>query len=244
MASALALAPLGKTTDEILPQALACQPEYIIVMTATVAFQAAMANGEVDTLLIFFNRHVPAGKTSSVTCDNAKGGWDIADFLLQTGHRKMAYIAGTPDASTSIDRGSGFAKRCAVDGLTVAEVKDAKVFSYHDGYAEAHRLLSRTPDLDAIFCANDLVALGAIDALRYDLGLGVPDDISVVGFDDVSMASWPSHVLTTYRHPVQRMVTAMVNLNKQVDADPDCEAIAKFIPGELVIRKTHKERRR
>lgn len=234
--------PRGHTPDEVLPQALAYQPEYVIVMTATVSFQTAMASADLGTHLIFFNRYVPDSPTFSVTCDNARGGWEVADFLLQTGHRRMAYIAGTPDATTSIDRGRGFAERCRAAGLEIVEDQESELFSYEDGYAAAKRLLTRHPDVDAIFGGNDIVALGAIDALRYELGLSVPDDVSVVGFDDVAMASWPSNRLTTYRHPVRRMVQATVDLIAQIDEQPECEPSARLVPGELIARRTHRER--
>jgi len=234
--------PAGKTPDEVLPQALSYQPEYVIVMTATVSFQHAMAAEEAGTKLIFFNRYVPDTRTFSVTCDNERGGWELADFLIGTGHRRMGYIAGTPGATTSIDRGKGFIDRCAADGLDVVEDHQSNVFSYEDGRAAAVRLVTAHPDLDGIFCANDIVAMGAIDGIRFDLGMDVPGDISVVGFDDVSMAAWPSHSLTTYLHPMHRMATATVNLIKKLDEDPTAEPVAIKIPGKLVIRSTHANR--
>jgi DNA-binding LacI/PurR family transcriptional regulator len=235
--------PAGKTPDEVLPQALRYQPEYVIVMTATVSFQKAMATAEAGAHLIFFNRYVPGTATFSVTCDNERGGREVAAFLVATGHRRMAYIAGTPGATTSIDRGRGFVEGCEREGLAVVTDNRAQVFSYEDGHAAAIRLLRADPYLDAIFCANDLVAFGAIDALRHELDLDVPRDISVVGFDDVAMAAWPSHALTTYRHPMQRMASATVDLIKEIDDDPTMPPVARLIPGELVLRRTHRDRR-
>lgn len=234
--------PLGLTPDEVLPQALLYKPECVIVMTATLSFQNAMAAAEAGSHLIFFNRYVPQSNTFSITCDNERGGREVADFLLHTGHSNMAYVAGTPDATTSIDRGRGFVVRCAEAGITVAQDNMARVFSYEDGYAAAQRLLAAIPDLDGIFCANDIVAIGAIDGLRHELGLDVPGDISVVGFDDVSMAAWPSHALTTYRHPVRRMAAATVELIKEIETDPGLAPVARRIAGELVLRGTHRSR--
>jgi DNA-binding LacI/PurR family transcriptional regulator len=235
--------PSGRTPDEVLPQALLYQPEYVIVMTATVSFQNAMAVSAPGPRLIFFNRYVPNSNTFSVTCDNALGGRAVAEFLVRTGHRRMAYIAGTPGATTSIDRGRGFVEGCAAAGRDVLQDTFARVFSYEDGRAGANRLMRANPDLDALFCANDLVALGAIDALRHDLGLRVPHDVSVIGFDDVAMAGWPSHALTTYRHPRRRMVAATVELIKQIDNNAAMAPIDIRIAGELIVRSTHRDRR-
>jgi DNA-binding LacI/PurR family transcriptional regulator len=234
--------PPGRTPDDTLPEALRYRPEYIVVMTATVTFQRAIAGAAAGTHLIFFNRYVPDAKTFSVTCDNRLGGRELADFLIRTGHRRMAYIAGTPGATTSIDRGRGFCERCAAAGLKVIEDDGADSFSYENGRAAAHRLLARDPEIDAIFCANDLMALGTIDGLRFDLGMKVPEQVSVVGFDDVAMACWPSHSLTTYRHPTQRMAQATVELIKEIDVNPSLTPVAVRVPGQLVPRGTHIDR--
>ena len=235
--------PEGKTTDEVLPQGMLYQPEYIILMTATVSFQRTMATIDTGTHLIFFNRYVPETETFAVTCDNKRGGRDIAEFLIETGHRNMAYIAGTPDATTSIDRGHGFVERCAEAGLTIVRDNLPEVFSYEDGYAAACRLIRAVPDLDAIFCANDIVAFGTVDALRHEMKRDVPGDTSVVGFDDVAMAGWPSHALTTYRHPMRRMAAETVRLIREIDDNPDMAPVHRSIAGEMVPRNTHRDRR-
>ncbi len=231
-----------RTPEKILPQALSYKPEYVIIMTATVSFQSAMAVIEAGSHLIFFNRYVPGSDTFSVTCDNELGGRAAAELLVRTGHRNLAYIAGTSDATTSIDRGHGFAMGCADAGLTVARDNQARVFSFEDGFAAARRLLASIPDLDGIFCANDIIAIGALNCLRHEMGLNVPGDISVVGFDDVAMAAWPSHELTTYRHPVRKMVDATLELIQEIDDDPDLAPVARRIPGRIVERATHCQR--
>lgn len=232
----------GRTAEETLPEALRYRPEFIVVMTATVTFQRAIASAGAGPHLIFFNRYVPDTKTFSVTCDNRLGGRELADFLLSTGHKRLAYVYGTPQATTSIDRGRGFSERCAAAGLKVLEDHGADSFSYENGRAAARRLMAREPGIDAIFCANDLMAIGLIDGLTFDLGIKVPEQISVVGFDDVAMADWPSHSLTTYRHPTRRMAQATVELIKEVDVNPSLTPVAVRVPGQLVPRNTHIDR--
>lgn len=232
----------GRTAEETLPEALRYRPEFIVVMTATVTFQRAIASAATGPHLIFFNRYVPDTKTFSVTCDNRLGGRELADFLLSTGHKRMAYVCGTPHATTSIDRGRGFSERCAAAGIKVLEDSGADSFSYENGRAAARRLLARDPEIDAIFCANDLMAIGLIDGLTFDLNIKVPEQISVVGFDDVAMADWPSHSLTTYSHPTRRMAQATVELIKEIDVNPSLTPVAVRVPGQLVPRHTHIDR--
>jgi DNA-binding LacI/PurR family transcriptional regulator len=178
-----------------------------------------------------------------VACDNIAGGEAIAEHLIKLGHKRLAYVAGRPDASTTVDRWRGFAGRCARHGVPEPIREEGGGFSYQAGYAAAQRLLSRTPRPDAIFGANDIVALGVIDAARREFGLTIPDDLSVVGFDDIAMASWPAYSLTTVRQPVQKMIQSTVDTVRRLVKRPtERRKLVKFA-GELIERNTVRKRR-
>jgi len=233
---------VGQTSDEVLPLALHYQPDIVVVLAATLSFRAALESVEAGTSLIFFNRYIPNTPTHSVTCDNVRGGREVADHLLDLGHGRLAYIAGPQDATTNTDRWAGFSKRCRERGVEHLDYEEAGVFSHDAGYAAAVRLLSGDGRPDAIFCANDLLALGALDAARREFRLDVPKDLSIVGFDDISMAAWPSLALTTYRQPARRMIAATIDLVKQITIDPNSEPVSTRIAGHLVIRETTEKR--
>jgi DNA-binding LacI/PurR family transcriptional regulator len=108
---------------------------------------------------------------------------------------------------------------------------DAGEYSFNAGAAAAHRAAALKPD--GIFFANDILALGGLDALRHELRLQVPGDVSVVGFDDIEMASWPSYRLTTIRQPVSEMVSSAV---AAVTAPETARANSISLPGSLVER--------
>jgi DNA-binding LacI/PurR family transcriptional regulator len=91
---------------------------------------------------------------------------------------------------------------------------------------------------DAIFCANDLMALAAVDVISREGGLRIPDDIAVVGFDDIPMASWPAYRLTTIRQRLPVMVEEAVDLLGRLMADPDMAGVSRLVPGILVERST------
>ncbi|GAB5468317.1 MAG: LacI family DNA-binding transcriptional regulator [Rhodospirillales bacterium] len=232
----------GETADKVLPLALHYQPDIVVVLAATLSFRAALESIEAGTNLIFFNRYVPDTPTHSVTCDNLRGGAEVADHLLSLGHRRLAYIAGPLDATTNSDRWEGYSSRCRERGVEQLQHEEAGAFSHDAGYAAASRLLASESPPQSIFCANDLLAMGALDAARRAFGLQVPRDLSIVGFDDISMAAWPSLALTTYRQPTRRMIATTIDLVRKVIADPDLKPVSKRVAGRLVVRETTGER--
>ena len=230
------------TPDDILPDILNFQPEFIIVLTATVSFSSSIEQAYSQSHLIFFNRYVPNSNSFAVICDNYQGGWDVADYLLTNHHQYLAFVAGTPESTTSLDRWRGFSTRCMEAGATLFLDEQAERFSYQDGYDGTLRIMKRHHNLDAIFTANDVMALGAIDALRHQLNKRVPEDVSVIGFDNLYMSSWPCHNLSSYHHPVTKMVSTTVKLIRDLDADSNIEPYMQKISGHLVIRKTTQAR--
>ena len=162
----------------------------------------------------------------------------IADHLIDIGHRRPAYLAGFQNASTTMDRWRGFQERCQARGVNDVQREEAHEFSYEAGFRAAIALMARTPRPDALFGASDIIAIGAIDALRAELGLRVPGDVSVAGFDDISMAAWPSLSLTTYSQPLDQMITATVNLIEEIAIGAEVEAVESQIKGDIVIRKS------
>ena len=234
--SMLFTVPEGQTSDEILPKAMAYQPEFVILMAATVSFQATVDAAADGTNLIFFNRYVPGSPSFSVTCDNAQGGRAIAEHLVQAGHRHLAYISGTPDATTNLDRWKGFSERCAELGIDDVREEPAFAYGYDAGYQAALRLCDSSGPPDAVFCANDILALGALEAFRGELGLRVPGDVSLAGFDDILMAGWPSHSLTTYHYPIHRMIAETIELIDKISTYPNYEPVSIVVQGHLVVR--------
>jgi len=184
-----------------------------------------------------FNRGQDDPRLTDVTSDNETGGRRATEFLIEGGHRRIAHISGWQGASTGRDRAEGFARAMAGAGLTP--------FAVLDGMYDCDRATAITRDLfsdannrpDAIFAGNDHMALTVMDELRHGLGLSVPEDVSLVGYDDVPAAAWPSYALTTMRQPINRMVTATVEaILDQIDGM--AAARKTLIESSLVIRKS------
>lgn len=186
--------------------------------------------------VILFNRRGEAGgATSGVTGDNDGGARSVAAFLAAGGHRRFAFIAGLDASLASREREAGFARYLHEQGHD-APLRDNGGHTYSGAAAATRRLLLRPDRPDAIFCANDLMALAAIDVARSEFGLAIGSDLSIVGFDDITMASWPSFSLTTYGQSTEAMVDATIELTQSARAGHP--ASQRMVPGALVIRSS------
>ncbi len=144
-------ASASRSSDEALRILLRYQPDVAIMLAATLTSAAATACHEAGTPIIFFNRYASNGDSWAVACDNVAGGEEIAEYLIDRGHKRLAYVAGRPDASTTVDRWRGFSGTCARRGVAAPIREEGGSFSYQAGYAAAQRLLARNPRPDAIF---------------------------------------------------------------------------------------------
>jgi DNA-binding LacI/PurR family transcriptional regulator len=229
----------GNATDrvqQVVDELLDYQVDGII--TASVAMTSDLTTRclVAGIPVVNFNRGQDDPRLSEVTSDNVAGGRRAADFLIAGGHRRIAHVMGWQGASTGRDRADGFRQAMAAAGLTS--------FAMIDGMYDRERSAAVTRELcqgserpDAIFAGNDHMAFAVIDELRHGLHLRVPEDISIIGYDDVPMAAWPSYALTTIRQPVNRMVAATVDaILGQIEGD---KAPRKTrIDGPLVVRRS------
>jgi DNA-binding LacI/PurR family transcriptional regulator len=147
-----------------------------------------------------------------VDADNEGGARIAVGHLLDRQRRRIAAIAGPQDMAVGVTRLAGYREAVAVAGGAVAEeLVEYGDFSEASGAAGMRRLLDRRPDLDAVFVASDLMAAGAIRALR-ERGRRIPDDVAVVGFEDSPIARQTDPPLTTVHQPVERMGREMARL--------------------------------
>ncbi|MGQ9667180.1 MAG: substrate-binding domain-containing protein, partial [Anaerolineae bacterium] len=186
----------GAELEEILPMALQYRVDGIIITSALLSSPLADECARLGTPVVLFNRYSLDTKVHAVCCDNVAGGRMVADALLDAGHVRIAYIAGELGSSTNRDRELGFTQRLAERGARLYARADGD-YTYESGYEAASKLLRLDSPPDAIFCANDLMAMAAIDAARCEMNLRIPEDISIIGLDDIPMAALPKYQLTT-----------------------------------------------
>jgi len=174
---------------------------------------------------------------SAVGADNHEGGRLAAHALVQAGCKRIAYMAGLENTSTQMEREQGFREGLAELGASI----HARVVGHYtdEGARHATRVLfSRDRRPDALFAANDLMAIAAIDTLKSEFRLKVPMDVSVVGFDNIPQASWPSYGLTTVDPGVDQMVSESVRLLIELGRAPGIPNQQIRLPVRLVTRSS------
>ncbi|MDQ0393273.1 LacI family DNA-binding transcriptional regulator [Labrys monachus] len=234
----LVVASPTRNEEEAVRVLLSYHPDLVVMLATTLSSAASASCRKVGTPVVFFNRVGSDENSYAVTCDNVLGGRLIADHLIDRGHRRLGFVAGRPDASTNVDRWHGFQARCAERGVAPPASTGGVAFSYEAGFAGALDLLNREEKPTALFCANDILAIGAMDAARRGLGLSIPADLSVIGFDDIGMASWSSHALTTVRQPIARMIDRTTALALALARGNAVQPAVERLPGELIDRNT------
>ncbi len=187
--------------------------------------------------LVLFARYSSNPNTISVCCDDVAAMKDITKHVLERGYRHPVFVAGPQTTSAHLLRKETFLKYWKqVTGSLPAHI----VVNAYDSKLAYQRVcgflqgLDRSEYPDVLVCENDALAMGAIDAIRYNFGLKVPDNIAVTGFDDVPSADSPHYRLTTYRQPLTDMAEALACVLK---ADPLPCALDRFI-GRMVIRES------
>jgi len=184
--------------------------------------------------LVLINRAEP--DVDSVRCDDGGGARLAFEALRAAGATRLAVINMADPSPSLLAREQAFAACAAARDLALAVVR-AGHSDYEGGQEAARRLLVQGLHPDAVFCVNDLMAFGALDHLR-GAGLRVPDDVSVIGFDDVPMAGWAAYRLTTLRQDPARIAREVIaNLDRR-SADPHLPPLSVIVPVELVVRGT------
>ncbi|MEM8803162.1 MAG: LacI family DNA-binding transcriptional regulator [Pseudomonadota bacterium] len=221
--------------DRVVEEILDYQVDGIVLASVDLASDISDRCQSAGVPVVQFNRRQDAESHCVVTSDNYSGGRRVAEFFTAGKHERIGYIAGWESASTQRDREAGFAQGLKDAGATLfaREVGNYQLERAQD----ATRRMFGTKDLpDAVFVANDYMAFAAMDVLRSELGLKVPGDVSVVGYDDVPIAAWPAYDLTTIRQAADEMVSETIAiLMDQIEDRADSPRQIK-IDAPLILR--------
>ena len=227
-----------QSIDNVIEEILDYQVDGIIAASVSMSSGLSERCRTAGVPMVLFNRAQDEPNMSAITSDNIEGGKKIAKFLISSGHKKISYIAGWEGASTQRDREAGFISILNDAGLSLHSRKVGNFVLEESREATRSMFLNNPPE--AVFVANDHMAFAVMDTLRYELGLKIPDDVSVVGYDDVPAASWPSYSLTTVQQPVNIMVRETVEILIEKIENPEARPQKIKVDGPLILRKSAK----
>ena len=181
--------------------------------------------------VLFYNRPGDDG-CASVSCDHLASGSIIARHVLDSGRRRIALIRSYKDSFVGNERMRGVEEELARGGArVVAEFRGD--FGYDRGFAAVSEWASETVDYDAVIAANDMMAIGAKDALVHKFDKRVPEDVAVAGFDGIEAAGWLSHGIASVDQPVEHMAKAAVEMMAMRIEDKSLIAERRLFPGRL-----------
>lgn len=220
--------------DKVVEEILDFQVDGIVAASVAMSSDLSKRCRNSGVPMVLFNRSQDDPLMSAVTSANIDGGRKVAEFLLAGGHKKIGYIAGWEGASTQRDREAGFIQGLKAAGVEL-HAREIGNFVLEQAREATLRMFAQDPP-DAVFVANDHMAMAVMDTLRFELGLKVPGDVSVVGYDDVSTAAWKAYDLTTVRQPANRMVAETVDILLTKINDTSAAPRHVEIDGPLIVR--------
>ncbi len=188
--------------------------------------------------LVAIDPHRDSTDFPAVISTNRIGAMSAMEYLLGLGHRRIGFIGGRPDLQSAVRRLQGYKDSLQEAGIPIdPDLIQSGDFTQQAGYVGARRLLSLPDPPTAIFAANDKSAIGVIEAVR-ELGLRVPDDISVVGFDNIDEAAYINGGLTTVDQALDEMARTAVQLLMDLINGKTLDKMLYRIPTRLVIRSS------
>ncbi|MEV8565170.1 LacI family DNA-binding transcriptional regulator [Streptomyces sp. NPDC051322] len=222
--------------ENLLDQSL----DGVVLATATTESSLPAQLDRRGMPYVFLNRDTGKRGDYASVVDNEGGGRLVADVLVGLGHRRIAGIFGSSNTTTGRERELGFRLALADAGIGLPEDRVARgSFEYDTGYEALPFLLAAAETPTAVFCGNDVVAIGVLNA-AVAAGIRVPDDLTVIGFDDLPMADWEVFRLTTVRHDLCELsYQAARLLVRRINGEADPAGERLILPTEFVPRATH-----
>ncbi|OGO09334.1 MAG: LacI family transcriptional regulator [Chloroflexi bacterium RBG_13_60_13] len=188
--------------------------------------------------VVVVDREIPGVSVDSVLTDNERGGWLATDHLIKLGHCRIGCITGPSDLTPSADRVRGYQRALQESGLPVeSELVVKGEFQSESGHRAAHSLLGMEDPPTAVFACNDLMAVGVFGA-AYERSFQVPDQLSVVGFDDIRLASFTNPPLTTVAQPKHEMGALAARMLLDRMQDPEMAPRRRLLETKLLVRRS------
>ena len=222
--------------DQVIERVLQFHVEVAVVTASAMTKVMTEEITRNDIPVVLFNRFIPGTQVSTVYVDPLDGSRKVAEYLLEKGHTNIGYVHLKFEADEETEKRIGFYS--ALRQKQIYQIQEeTSGYNYKEGFEAGLRMLSGPNRPTAVFCTSDLIAMGVMDAARYNLGLRVPEDVAVVGYDNIEMASWKTYDLTSVCQPIANLVDETIEIIKyHLENDGEEKPIVKMIEPELIIR--------
>jgi LacI family transcriptional regulator len=228
-----------KTERKLVETLRARRVDGFIIATSKLSHPIIDNVAESGTPIVLINRTTDRDDISSVISDNASGIRAAVDHMVELGHRRIVHIAGPSNLSTGRDRAKAFEESMRNNKIPInkTDIFLCEQYSIAEGYAATKQIFATRNDVTALVAANDRIALGVLQALR-DLKLSCPDEVSVVGFNDMPFADLVTPALTTVR--VNQYGLGAQSAELLLDRLADSSTVTKTVvlPVKLVVRSS------
>lgn len=227
-----------KNILDVLQEANSFQVSGLIIASATLSEQLTEQNIPTRIPVVMINRQTTSKYYCSVASDDIGSSRFVADYFISKGFHSFAFLSGPSTTPSSTKRQQGYIDRLSEWGYFHPYIIKSD-YTYESGYDAMNRLLMMNPPLPlAILCANDLIALGAIDAIRQNSTWHIPEDISLIGYDDIVEDEWKAYQLSSMQMPIEQMIDVAFEYLNNYNEDPWLLSGKHLFPCTLIERKT------
>lgn len=225
-------------SESAVDRLIAYQVDGAIIAAGSLSPQITEQFLRLNIPMVLLGREDPDGKVPAILTDNYAVGQRVAQHFISQKRTRLGFVSGRLDGQASRERQRGFIDTVVKAGYGAPLCIANSDYSYQSGFDAGLSLMAQQPDMDGIFCACDALAFGAMDALRLVLHRSVPQDVSIVGCDDVPQASWSGYELTTVAQPTVKLVEqAMETLWQAMEKKSGVSSSIR-LPPTFVQRRT------
>jgi Transcriptional regulators len=226
----------GLTSDDTLPGILTSKNVKGIIWVSRIAESHIIQLKQLGIASVLISNSIQG--FTSVLVDNIGGSFEAADYLIKLGHRDIVFINGISGYLNSVERFDGFRRALCNSGIELNQKNIIEGdWTFEGGYAAMNSIFKRSVKPTAVFAANDMMALGAIKAIR-EAGLDTPSNISVIGFDDIDQGKYFVPPLTTISTDVVQIAKQSIKVLMETINDLNLSPLKVIIPTHLVIRES------
>ncbi|MGR5117813.1 LacI family DNA-binding transcriptional regulator [Vibrio astriarenae] len=228
---------MDATDTHTIPNIFQYRVDAVIAASATMNTALYEECAELNIPIVQYARVVEGTKSSYVVSDNYSAGQKAAEIFHQANVKSAVYLTGEVPTFTNGERQTGFCTEFEALTGRKARVVEAD-YDYQESIEPIRRLLAEAERPDAFFCATDNLAMALMDVARHEFNLSVPQDIKIIGFDDIPQAKWISYELSTFSQDFARLARESVKIIVNQIQENDMSLVKLMVPVRYVERKT------